>query len=881
MTAFGKDPMASGIQRRTHSSTAHLPTLRSLLGCLLLITAGIAGSYGWLVPGADARTLLGAGDSHWYFGPQSLYLDWAISRGEFPLWSPLQFCGQPFAANPQSGACYPPNLLRSLLTAAFSSDTTALGTHAGLLALAVFHLFVAGLGTFTFARELGLSRGAALVSTWAFVFSASFVRRVVAHQFLGVVAWLPWILLGLRRAGRADTSTSRRRRNLVGATFAFGLGTLGGFPQLSIYMGAGLAVYVFATRALEGEASPAGFGSDTGRLSLLALGAGLLAAPMLLPAIDFIQRSARVDPGLVPLAELTRVNDFPGWRNLGAALTRYPGPSGLDLNYRGVGACALILAFCAVLHPARRRTGALFVLFFALADCSIGPPAPLAFLLSKLSPAALISPSRGFILALPPLALLAGFGADALGRQGGGWGGRSDGRSGGRWLAVPVLLGVAGVMALLALGAGVEDSAPPLLALALPGALALWVLASLLRAPKEADAGSGLFLRTLLPLALVGCETSAWNRDFVPAILEQRGYTGAIDRLREPSALPRDNRRMTLLEGDDTLYRLRPVSNGYDPLYLAQTYRVLTRPALEGTYNRSVHRRDVATFNQRGNLLFKRPFWLARRVVREVLPAKQALYPAATTAFLQTGAALAVEERSGSTGLASVAGSLERPTPLQRLTGTEPITWQRRPARGRLVALTPEVELPALQGAIWVDYRAASPAQVEVTLVSEEGAEPLYGIAAEPTGKGVARVEVPLPDSPRGRLRFAVEDDQTPPELLAVSVAEDRADEGELITIRSWGANGVELDVGPLSGPRILTFTDAAHPGWTARVDGEPVEIYPAAEAFKGIELAPGTHRVEFRFESPRLIAGLWLCGLALGAGALVIAAGARRPSWV
>ena len=88
--------------------------------------------------------------------------------------------------------------------------------------------------------------------------------------------------------------------------------------------------------------------------------------------------------------------------------------------------------------------------------------------------------------------------------------------------------------------------------------------------------------------------------------------------------------------------------------------------------------------------------------------------------------------------------------------------------------------------------------------------------------------------------------------------------------VTDLGPNAVTVDVGPLEGPRILTFVDAAYPGWSATVDGEPAELLLANDAFKAIELPPGTHEVRFTFTSRRMWIGLAV-SLATLAGSAVL----------
>ncbi len=57
----------------------------------------------------------------------------------------------------------------------------------------------------------------------------------------------------------------------------------------------------------------------------------------------------------------------------------------------------------------------------------------------------------------------------------------------------------------------------------------------------------------------------------------------------------------------------------------------------------------------------------------------------------------------------------------------------------------------------------------------------------------------------------------------------------------------------------VLVLDDAYYPGWTARLDGEASEIFPANVAFRGVAVPPGTHKVDFRFRTPGVVAGAWV----------------------
>ena len=154
---------------------------------------------------------------------------------------------------------------------------------------------------------------------------------------------------------------------------------------------------------------------------------------------------------------------------------------------------------------------------------------------------------------------------------------------------------------------------------------------------------------------------------------------------------------------------------------------------------------------------------------------------------------------------------------------------------------------------------------------------------------GLQRLEVPLPaivvdraevyfqakkgltQAKRGKSEDVSAPFLASPSLAKAEVVFDSDDEDGFIGVLSRGANHVTLEVGPLPGPRILTFVDAAYPGWRARVDGIEVEILTAADAYKAIELASGTHRVEFDFRSKTANVGAVLSVATVLAVALVL----------
>lgn len=54
----------------------------------------------------------------------------------------------------------------------------------------------------------------------------------------------------------------------------------------------------------------------------------------------------------------------------------------------------------------------------------------------------------------------------------------------------------------------------------------------------------------------------------------------------------------------------------------------------------------------------------------------------------------------------------------------------------------------------------------------------------------------------------------------------------------------------------IFVLTDLFHPFWSATVDGEPVDLFPALYVFRGLMLSKGRHRVEFTCRIPYFALG-------------------------
>ena len=81
------------------------------------------------------------------------------------------------------------------------------------------------------------------------------------------------------------------------------------------------------------------------------------------------------------------------------------------------------------------------------------------------------------------------------------------------------------------------------------------------------------------------------------------------------------------------------------------------------------------------------------------------------------------------------------------------------------------------------------------------------------------------------------------------------------VAIRDYRRNAVALDV-QTDRNSVVVLHDIFYPGWETTVDGEPAHILRTNLLFRGVEVGPGHHRIEFRF---RPFAGRNLLAAASG----------------
>ncbi len=119
-----------------------------------------------------------------------------MQHGEFPLWDPTTWAGQPLLAQVQPGAAYPLNWLLFLIPRSQGHiNTEALEWY-----FVVIH-YLAALFCYLLCRDLGLSRGASMIGGLTFSLGG-YIGMTRWPQMLNGAMWSPLVFLFLLRALR-------------------------------------------------------------------------------------------------------------------------------------------------------------------------------------------------------------------------------------------------------------------------------------------------------------------------------------------------------------------------------------------------------------------------------------------------------------------------------------------------------------------------------------------------------------------------------------------------------------------------------------------------------------------------------------------------------
>jgi hypothetical protein len=111
-----------------------------------------------------------------------------------------------------------------------------------------------------------------------------------------------------------------------------------------------------------------------------------------------------------------------------------------------------------------------------------------------------------------------------------------------------------------------------------------------------------------------------------------------------------------------------------------------------------------------------------------------------------------------------------------------------------------------------------------------------------------------------------------PPRNLACQGAQDN------VSVTKYQPEQVTLQA-QMSCAGMVVLSDTYYPGWDAKVDGKPAQIYEVDFAFRGVIVPSGSHQIAFRYRPRSFFAGvaLTLSGL-LGAALITIVSRKNSP---
>ncbi len=284
--------------------------------------------------------------------PWRSFISRQLTRGDFPLWNPMSFGGQPFFANGSSGILYPPNLAAALL----------LPTDWAHDAVSFLHLLFSGLGMYLLMREWRTAPHGALLSAVAWMLSSFNMAWLHLEVVAPISMWLPFSVLLVSRAYRRHSWPAS-----IAATAALAAVLISGhllFCALvygvAVIYAAGLTLAAITGGKGRTDDTLAGeFRSSTARVALLRLGtiaAGSLAfaAIVLVPTAMFLVGLGRES---VPY-ELAREGIRVPFRTFGYLITPPPLPL-TEISMHQMAYVGSLPALLAVVGFFRRGPGTL------------------------------------------------------------------------------------------------------------------------------------------------------------------------------------------------------------------------------------------------------------------------------------------------------------------------------------------------------------------------------------------------------------------------------------------------------------------------------------------------------------------------------------------
>ena len=327
-----------------------------------------------------------------------------------PAWMPDAAFGFPIIASAQIGFFYPPLLIARFLP---------LFVYIPLLV--VLHTMVAAIGTYVFARKLGQSQTASILTAACTALGAFAWQHITHLNIYLALAWLPWQLVAVKKITQKPMVHPR------GVPWAIGIiGLVVGIPfligQLQVpALMAGFSLLYYITLACANVRLT----SALKQVILISLLVTAIASVQVLPTLELVKYSSRGTNGDFDIIRANQ-HSYPMYHLPTLVFPRFFGQDNtywgkrLEIEYGFfIGTVPLILALGALWQFLKHRSGNRDQLFFTFAVLisfllALGSLSP--FRLIGLEPSMWVfsAPARWLLITSFSLAVLAGWGLDTL-----------------------------------------------------------------------------------------------------------------------------------------------------------------------------------------------------------------------------------------------------------------------------------------------------------------------------------------------------------------------------------------------------------------------------------------------------------------------------------
>lgn len=158
----------------------------------------------------------------------------------------------------------------------------------------------------------------------------------------------------------------------------------------------------------------------------------------------------------------------------------------------------------------------------------------------------------------------------------------------------------------------------------------------------------------------------------------------------------------------------------------------------------------------------------------------------------------------------------------------------------------------------------------------KDGSGPEYELVPGSARARILEAVFPVDDGTQALNRVVSGELDLAREAVVEGWPDDNPPQGQSgsVELTSQGSNRVSLAVHVPEGGWLF-LADIWYPGWQARVDGRPAEIYRMNYLFRGLWLEPGASEVEFLYQP-----GMFRIGLALTVLGVVALFGLAVVEW-